>query len=140
MIRRRHRSTRTDTLFPYTTLCRFGLVHRLGHGDLRSEQGVERPGDKGLDHLRTVDGLAGAAQARPLALADDGELEGGESDVPADRAAVAPGDLGVALDALAGSREAREVGDDLAGMVAGTVRRPPHKQPGKASCGERGGQ
>src|SRR3546814_6916489 len=31
MIRRPPRSTRTDTLFPYTTLCRSALIH-IGHG------------------------------------------------------------------------------------------------------------
>src|SRR3546814_544921 len=57
MIRRPPRSTRTDTLFPYTTLCRSAGQDRRGHGD--TEQAVpdqaaldeaEHGRDRGQDH------------------------------------------------------------------------------------------
>src|SRR3546814_10088905 len=39
MIRRPPRSTRTDTLFPYTTLFRSTIGHADGEGDHRGERG-----------------------------------------------------------------------------------------------------
>src|SRR3546814_2028897 len=52
MIRRPPRSTRTDTLFPYTTLFRSlrraGAVQVDGLGDLRLERPVARPGPGGV--------------------------------------------------------------------------------------------
>src|SRR3546814_18243045 len=50
MIRRPPRSTRTDTLFPYTTLFRSGNAPEWSeaHSVLRSEH--SRPGRKPLDH------------------------------------------------------------------------------------------
>src|SRR3546814_3952284 len=41
MIRRPPGSTRTDTLFPYTTLFRSERVHTAGHADAAEEQGDE---------------------------------------------------------------------------------------------------
>src|SRR3546814_5310295 len=38
MIRRPPRSTRTDTLFPYTTLFRSALGRRVGHADQRAPE------------------------------------------------------------------------------------------------------
>src|SRR3546814_5463865 len=40
MLRRQPNSTRTDTLFPYTTLFRSAAVHRYGHIGLRKRGGV----------------------------------------------------------------------------------------------------
>src|SRR3546814_16362249 len=51
MIRRPPRSTRTDTLFPYTTLFR-SLDHR--HRE-REDQGAERFADAVRDHLGMMD-------------------------------------------------------------------------------------
>src|SRR3546814_1415078 len=56
MILRPPRSTRTDTLFPYTTLFRSDLVRtwqgnaRSGHPKVRRPQGRHRPGSLGLCH------------------------------------------------------------------------------------------
>src|SRR3546814_20902770 len=47
MVRRPPRSTRTDTLFPYTTLCRSGWRLRLAGGEGEGEQG---DGGQGLAH------------------------------------------------------------------------------------------
>src|SRR3546814_13326449 len=55
MIRRPPRSTRTDTLFPYTTLFRSGPG--LG-GDLDLPLGDQRPGDRGAEQVGAlVDGV-----------------------------------------------------------------------------------
>src|SRR3546814_14419913 len=66
MIRRPPRSTRTDTLFPYTTLFRSASVRKPGALDLSRPRGVRFPdlarcepdGVAHVDHL----GAAGAAQ------------------------------------------------------------------------------
>src|SRR3546814_14903497 len=62
MIRRPPRSTRTDTLFPYTTLFRSAVVleHRLA---LRERFAQQRVGEA----LALVDGQGGAGQLRVLA-------------------------------------------------------------------------
>src|SRR3546814_3381209 len=61
MIRRPPRSTRTDTLFPYTTLFRSGValgvvILRVGHGaNLRTKEsslGLSRPRRRGLASRR----------------------------------------------------------------------------------------
>src|SRR3546814_6334916 len=56
MIRRPPRSTRTDTLFPYTTLFRSLLQDRLELSDGRSvvDDGVGAHGDRQLDDLPQV--------------------------------------------------------------------------------------
>src|SRR3546814_4553206 len=61
MIRRPPRSTRTDTLFPYTTLFRsnrcFALLRLgLGAGEHLREVGLQRPipTDDGLDDVRLI--------------------------------------------------------------------------------------
>src|SRR3546814_1129801 len=78
MIRRPPRSTRTDTLFPYTTLFRslrqallqlFAVVVRGGFLDLRLDLAAA-----GLD----VRLLAGAAHHRGLVLGDDDALGAAE--------------------------------------------------------------
>src|SRR3546814_14456463 len=55
MIRRPPRSTRTDTLFPYTTLFRSGLVAVAGLADLEGLAGMPDAGasafDRGSGHL-----------------------------------------------------------------------------------------
>src|SRR3546814_3821020 len=50
MIRRPPRSTRTDTLFPYTTLFRSDRHHRKLHAQGRDRQGRSEP--RGLSHDR----------------------------------------------------------------------------------------
>src|SRR3546814_10279461 len=75
MIRRPPRSTRTDTLFPYTTLFRSNAEGaRLLHGELDAEapaQGIDLVGqlaregallDDGVTHLRHHLGLLAAAE------------------------------------------------------------------------------
>src|SRR3546814_18128144 len=75
MIRRPPRSTRTDTLFPYTTLFRSNAEGaRLLHGELDAEapaQGIDLVGqlaregallDDGVTHLRHHLGLPAAAE------------------------------------------------------------------------------
>src|SRR3546814_4420158 len=57
MIRRPPRSTRTDTLFPYTTLFRSGLI-----GDLRAGE-QHRPAEES-DERKTDDEQAPAARDR----------------------------------------------------------------------------
>src|SRR3546814_20039640 len=48
MIRRPPRSTRTDTLFPYTTLFRSRLLHRLPQRAAEVCRGVLEPGQLGI--------------------------------------------------------------------------------------------
>src|SRR3546814_2570043 len=64
MIRRPPRSTRTDTLFPYTTL------FRSGEADARYHQDPERKGDgAGLrEHERGGHAQAGAPEVEPQIL------------------------------------------------------------------------
>src|SRR3546814_2556480 len=70
MIRRPPRSTRTDTLFPYTTLFRSGL-HRggLSGGDRRTRQGGQpariRRDDRVLGNRARRAGAAAGASFRP---------------------------------------------------------------------------
>src|SRR3546814_19623499 len=65
MIRRPPRSTRTDTLFPYTTLCRSArleLLHHRGPGEeLRHRAGPEQ-------RRRRIDRLARSHVGKTLAL------------------------------------------------------------------------
>src|SRR3546814_6467048 len=57
MIRRPPRSTRTDTLFPYTTLFRSARQHprRLIAGDRKPARDMAQAdiGDRGVEHLRS---------------------------------------------------------------------------------------
>src|SRR3546814_4180194 len=96
MIRRPPRSTRTDTLFPYTTLCRSGaervaqreqvlLADRLGGNDGDRLRRVEDRGG-GLRRLDAVDlrafldrrvGDDDALQPRGVALIGGGRILGG---------------------------------------------------------------
>src|SRR3546814_9898311 len=75
MIRRPPRSTRTDTLFPYTTLFRSHRAH-LG----KAEQAVrEHPGEQGVERQHAeIDHHHPARAADPfeeIARRDDDELE-----------------------------------------------------------------
>src|SRR3546814_20924070 len=74
MIRRPPRSTRTDTLFPYTTLCR-SLAHRPRHLGLpppvqelpdRLAAAQEHPREVDVDHLAPL--LQGHVAERGAAL------------------------------------------------------------------------
>src|SRR3546814_12771123 len=64
MIRRPPRSTRTDTLFPYTTLCRSAVVH-AAHGLAALSETAARSFDLALLDL-DLPGLDGFALARQL--------------------------------------------------------------------------
>src|SRR3546814_10208354 len=74
MIRRPPRSTRTDTLFPYTTLFRSNAAHlqyaRFGEGDLPDMPRGLAPGDASVERdARTgqVEAIVGA-EAHPRAV------------------------------------------------------------------------
>src|SRR3546814_3406698 len=60
MILRPPRSTRTDTLFPYTTLFRSAAAHRMNHPAQRFLHGVNRVnntafvGTRGIDVIRQI--------------------------------------------------------------------------------------
>src|SRR3546814_15087430 len=72
MIRRPPRSTRTDTLFPYTTLFRSGRAADHGDGRLERrhqhpverEQGQERPQEDAADDEAPGHGATGGEAAR----------------------------------------------------------------------------
>src|SRR3546814_3710650 len=79
MIRRPPRSTRTDTLFPYTTLCRSGAMVRIdpddpmGHKAIVEEQSVRivrRRGDLIISETRH--GFVCANAGVDLSNVDDG--------------------------------------------------------------------
>src|SRR3546814_2086966 len=72
MIRRPPRSTRTDTLFPYTTLFRSGLVgkhRRLGCVVIAAD-GQYAPQWGGAQHVGVSKDIARAVDAIPLAIPD----------------------------------------------------------------------
>src|SRR3546814_9097494 len=76
MIRRPPRSTRTDTLFPYTTLCRsiggLALAIRLQSAGIATTviEGRDRPG--GRDYVWEKDGFT--FDAGPTVITDPGAL------------------------------------------------------------------
>src|SRR3546814_13711920 len=76
MIRRPPRSTRTDTLFPYTTLFRSGR-------DAHSQGGRNRPSPRGASghgaHL-VAGGAPRGAGARPRSVEDQGHGQGRAAD------------------------------------------------------------
>src|SRR3546814_10921578 len=130
MIRRPPRSTRTDTLFPYTTLFRSladGGVMAFG----LSEQRLD---DADIDAvLEQVGGEAMAERMRSDALVDIGGLGGFDDDaVELTRAARSCGAL---------SGEEPPVGDEDALLPPRAPPAAPEtEQLGRASCGERGGR
>src|SRR3546814_2767273 len=64
MIRRPPRSTRTDTLFPYTTLFRSSLRRgELVEDDLANRLGFDRPANEHFDGIM-IDEVAGRHQDR----------------------------------------------------------------------------
>src|SRR3546814_16743797 len=68
MIRRPPRSTRTDTLFPYTTLFRSGEAFYI-HCDVRSEADLISAREQMVEQFGGVDLLfnnAGVAQSGPI--------------------------------------------------------------------------
>src|SRR3546814_15408761 len=90
MMRRTPRSTRTDTLFPYTTLFRsFGRVGLGGAADVTT-LGVEDHRDAGVRGVDVCDEpdkcVLGPAcgEVRDLRLERAGELRGGVGDVAAE--------------------------------------------------------
>src|SRR3546814_8100289 len=74
MIRRPPRSTRTDTLFPYTTLFRSGVVAAVEQGD--------HPRQGGAEGVRAQRGALGALQVPDGEVLDGPEqaLRGGRSE------------------------------------------------------------
>src|SRR3546814_12292327 len=72
MIRRPPRSTRTDTLFPYTTLFRscLGLAHRKAADRIAVEAGAGQPLGRFLPKSRIRPALHDAEQAVAVALAE----------------------------------------------------------------------
>src|SRR3546814_18643507 len=70
MIRRPPRSTRTDTLFPYTTLFRSGAAHveadqaRLAQGCGAADHADDAPRGAGEDRIAAVEGGGGGEAAR----------------------------------------------------------------------------
>src|SRR3546814_9151269 len=84
MIRRTPRSTRTDTLFPYTTLCR----SRGGGGVVLDEDGqVERL----LEQLGHVDGVPFGIGGGAAGQVDQPEIVGNGDPQPDDARALDPG-------------------------------------------------
>src|SRR3546814_9391802 len=80
MIRRPPRSTRTDTLFPYTTLFRSSA--RAAAGDGRSERAGA--GHAAADQQRTADGC-GRLSGRRLTKQEKQRLQAGKRAAPARR-------------------------------------------------------
>src|SRR3546814_19983889 len=122
MIRRPPRSTRTDTLFPYTTLVRSKTAspthHALDEPRLRQPQplprgAVEQPRLPGLVQVHRVDAGAGRllAEREPLVGAEHHALGPSRVEQALPRARVgAPGAEKEALTVSA--RDARAVGGD----------------------------
>src|SRR3546814_19208076 len=81
MIRRPPRSTRTDTLFPYTTLFRSVTSHRAARGVTGGECGVNR----GQTRLNTRRNFARASRPAHAAHASQRQ-RGGMNDRSSDRA------------------------------------------------------
>src|SRR3546814_19192382 len=83
MVRRPPRSTRTDTLFPYTTLCRSGPAERCeGDADQRDPSGLdlrqrrgEQPAGHGEEHARPGGGDAERAGAGGLRVVAEAEAQ-----------------------------------------------------------------
>src|SRR3546814_11679082 len=70
MIRRPPRSTRTDTLFPYTTLCRSGPFRRV-HREIVGGRGKLYAARKLMRHFLNLSDAGGDAVAAMLADAID---------------------------------------------------------------------
>src|SRR3546814_11212000 len=122
MIRRPPRSTRTDTLFPYTTLFRsrdrgerdFGLLRVAGDVDRRVEPGLARIG-------RNIERRVGRHFA-------------GKADDPAIQPELAPGEFVIAADQVRSAGDRRIFGR-AAGLAVGrplAVKPEPSHQQGVA--------
>src|SRR3546814_17822575 len=111
MIRRPPRSTRTDTLLPYTTLFRSGELQGGSHEVLRGEVALAGDGDRlGHGEARVEERvLEGAAQAATSLL-----VRRPVGDVVAPQAHPAGVDLEEARDAVHRSEE-RRVGKECVG-------------------------
>src|SRR3546814_682809 len=88
MIRRPPRSTRTDTLFPYTTLFRSGIEAQIQAGEIgvTLQEVLCRAPDAAL--LARPDRLAGGDQGVPVLHLDDGQdaaAAGDQVDLAEDR-------------------------------------------------------
>src|SRR3546814_19315200 len=107
MIRRPPRSTRTDTLFPYTTLFRSGVVAAVEQGD--------HPRQGGAEGVRAQRGALGALQVPDGEVLDGPEqaLRGGTEEAPGKRARLQrPGAVGQARRAPGARSEERRVGKE----------------------------
>src|SRR3546814_17223790 len=113
MLMRPPRSTRTDTLFPYTTLCRSLPQHRGAAVGIAVE----------LRLLRLVGGNGQRARAQRI-------LIGGKADH-----AVHAGGLGLATDV---GRDLQDAGARLAGHDATREPGARYAKIGRAACRERG--
>src|SRR3546814_15555655 len=129
MIRRPPRSTRTDTLFPYTTLFRSGIEEqpseqRLGGLERRRLAGAHDAVDVGerLLALLGLVGLQGVADPRPR-----GDVIDVEQFDPVD-----PGRI--ELFEILGRHFVARLDIDLAGLLVDQIER---RKIGRASCRER---
>src|SRR3546814_1847181 len=78
MIRRPPRSTRTDTLFPYTTLFRSGPAEGGAREPVPPGDGAGRPGARArdaLDHRAATLGCASRGRSRSAVRADERRSE-----------------------------------------------------------------
>src|SRR3546814_12063650 len=149
MIRRPPRSTRTDTLFLYTTLFRSSELRRLREGRLRDAPEADRTGEHpqvrvvdgeeagALGHLRVVeqvgdlvhraDAAGQAGTAHPVGRGAGGEelREPGPHRLVGVEAEAVPSQVG-GLQALAERSDDRRVGK--AGVCTGRARWSPSHQ------------
>src|SRR3546814_6141190 len=105
MIRRPTRSTRTDTLFPYTTLCRsLRYIGRVKAGQVeRNRKSIELSGVRIFQIFRVGQGHE-AAEREPIVAGRGVEIEALDAD---------PGDVGDIGDGVAVDR----LGDVALGIV-----------------------
>src|SRR3546814_1034552 len=75
MIRRPPRSTRTDTLFPYTTRFRSGVGQQLDGLLGEGQVGLDQAPQVGVDQPRRVDVAAVSGRWLAVGLADDDRTE-----------------------------------------------------------------
>src|SRR3546814_2947770 len=93
MIRRPPRSTRTDTLFPYTTLFRSGRrAERRQHRFAIIDAGLHRIDEIDIDHIALMRPERGAAASRDAGKNECGTRQNGGTETHADLpGAVEPG-------------------------------------------------
>src|SRR3546814_247304 len=133
MIRRPPRSTRTDTLFPYTTLFRSRVRRQLGDDSGDVEQGAPgQPGDEaelvlaGDERELPERELAVAAERQPGAVlegdAERARRAGVQNVAAMDRRSRFGGQTNVAVLDVGLARHGLDVADDVAFLGAGAGR------------------